>query len=594
MLTDFNRPRGSVSALLDNGMSVDSFYNSTVVDSYSDLKSFVPEVEGQRAVLLSYQKDTNLGGGLFIARKGSGTDDGGYTAVVNSTWYWERSSNTGKINLTEFGLVDGAALDTPLDNAIKYAIAKKKNYIEIPGLGKGGYTFSGGLAYPCNGINLTIQGPGCSTNYYEGYSSGLIKYTGTGFGLKFYQDAPIRMFNTVKIFGFSVFCTLAASDSTKTSDFSFFYFADSWGFTVEDCFLRNFDNGTGIIIENDRTWTENFIARNVQIRTTTRGWWFRRTTRADNYNSFYGTILENCYFSHDSNVGSSNAILLGGTGTEARPLNTEVNVYSARMEIGGWSTKGGDNSIFVINDGTCINESFIRINYDGLATAGLNSNSQPMRAFIQRGSGWVKARVENNSMQKDYIDLSSLISSGGSTSIYPFAPLIEKRTSITALRALPSTADPVKLIGAKISMRGNVVKGVDSVLRIRQLPLNSNFIVSVASNLTKRTCSQWLFSTKDNTNVGSLKRLDVNPLVSVSSTSNSTVNADNTVTTTTNSTATVTDDRTSSSIYPRLSGGLNNFAATTTYWSEFELYIAGSAITGDTAIDFTLTIECVS
>lgn len=597
MLTDFNRPRGSISPILQNGISVDQFYNSMAVDSYASLKTIIPTFEGQRALLLSHQKDKNLGGGLFIARSGAATDDGGYTAVVNSNWYWERSSNTGHVNVTEFGLVDGGALDTPLDNAIKFAIAKKKNFVEVPGLGPLGYNFSGGLSYPCNGINLTIQGPGCSTNLYSGYNSGFIKYSGTGYGIKFYQDAPIRMFNTVKVSGFSANSTLSASDSNKTIDFCFFYFSDAWNFTVTDCFLRNFDNGSGIIIENDRSWTENFTCDNVQVRTSTRGWWFRRSSRSGNTNSFYGTKVTNCYFSHDSNVGSSNAVVLGGTGNATVTLNPNVNVYASYFEMGGWASSGGDNSVFQINDQSCLNEGQVRLNYDGLWTMPLNTISQPIRAFIQRGTGYVKVNFVNNSTQADYPDISALIASGGAVTVYPYSAFGEKRTSQTAQRTYPSSADPIKLLGSRIGFKANVVKGMDSTIRVRLLPLYSKFRITIATNWNTRACSTWIFSTHGSITAGSLKREDINPLVTVASTSNSTstVNGDSTVSTvtTTNSVATVADDRSSINLYPRLSGGLTNFAGTTTYWSEFEIFVGGSAISGSTQIDFVVTIEMI-
>lgn len=60
------------------------------VDSFAILRTLVPSVAGTKIKLKGYYSGSIIGGGEFIARSGTATDDSGVIAVVNSSWYWER------------------------------------------------------------------------------------------------------------------------------------------------------------------------------------------------------------------------------------------------------------------------------------------------------------------------------------------------------------------------------------------------------------------------------------------------------------------------------------------------------------------------
>lgn len=62
------------------------------VASYAALKTVIPERSGQRILLASYYANGTTGGGEFVARAGTATDDGGTICVPtgSSTWYWQR------------------------------------------------------------------------------------------------------------------------------------------------------------------------------------------------------------------------------------------------------------------------------------------------------------------------------------------------------------------------------------------------------------------------------------------------------------------------------------------------------------------------
>lgn len=65
------------------------------VKSFAELRTVVPEVNGQRILLKSYYENGLTGGGQFVARSTVGmvsvpADDGGVIATVSTAWYWER------------------------------------------------------------------------------------------------------------------------------------------------------------------------------------------------------------------------------------------------------------------------------------------------------------------------------------------------------------------------------------------------------------------------------------------------------------------------------------------------------------------------
>lgn len=105
MLTDFNRPRGS------NGE-----FTRVQLDSVDDLRKFKPWYEGQVISVRGYYVGSNLGGGDFVARLATKTDDGViFFNGTNGTYYWERVLVNNTINIFACGLkADGSTVETAL------------------------------------------------------------------------------------------------------------------------------------------------------------------------------------------------------------------------------------------------------------------------------------------------------------------------------------------------------------------------------------------------------------------------------------------------------------------------------------------------
>lgn len=94
------------------------------VPSFEDLRTIVPNQPGQRIWLASYYRNGLLGGGEFVARAGTATDDGGTICVPtgSSTWYWQRVS-LSDFNVSWFGAVGDSSTDntTAIQNAMNAA-----------------------------------------------------------------------------------------------------------------------------------------------------------------------------------------------------------------------------------------------------------------------------------------------------------------------------------------------------------------------------------------------------------------------------------------------------------------------------------------
>lgn len=94
------------------------------VASYAALKNITPYSAGQRILLASYYANGSSGGGEFVARAGTATDDGGTICVPtgSSTWYWQRVS-LSDFNVSWFGAVGDSSTDntTAIQNAMNAA-----------------------------------------------------------------------------------------------------------------------------------------------------------------------------------------------------------------------------------------------------------------------------------------------------------------------------------------------------------------------------------------------------------------------------------------------------------------------------------------
>lgn len=77
----------------------------STVDSFSALRSLPVLFEGQQINIIGWAQGSKKGGGNFIGRRGTATDDGGFIAAGNG-FYWERIDDKDYVDPLDFGAKD--------------------------------------------------------------------------------------------------------------------------------------------------------------------------------------------------------------------------------------------------------------------------------------------------------------------------------------------------------------------------------------------------------------------------------------------------------------------------------------------------------
>lgn len=136
-------------------LSVETHYSLAVFDAYGKLQQniaalFIKEIgsfaalrnlpviyEGQEVKLVGWNTGSIKGGGIFIGRKGTATDDGGYIAAGNG-YYWERVNDKDYVDPVDFGAVDVSVNSTydsgpAFRNAIKAAVRLARSEVSFIG-----------------------------------------------------------------------------------------------------------------------------------------------------------------------------------------------------------------------------------------------------------------------------------------------------------------------------------------------------------------------------------------------------------------------------------------------------------------------------
>lgn len=132
------------------------------VASYAALKTVIPERSGQRILLASYYANGTTGGGEFVARAGTATDDGGTICVPtgSSTWYWQRVGVVD-FDVTWFGAIgdsdttNSATNTTAIQKAIDAAASAGLANVEFPQTS--GF-YACGTIYVKPGVSLVSSG----------------------------------------------------------------------------------------------------------------------------------------------------------------------------------------------------------------------------------------------------------------------------------------------------------------------------------------------------------------------------------------------------------------------------------------------------
>lgn len=469
------------------------------VESFNALRSVVPSYAGQRILLASHYEGWNalahapFGGGEFVARSGAAINDGGYTCVPTgqTAFYWQRiPKNPGKVCATEFGLYDGAALDSILTNAINYCIKNSLGYLSIPALGAAGYTIAGGLEFINSTNGLVIEGPGMGGKG----AAPVITHTGANIALTFKRASQAQaLFNTVLLKNFSIVGNALATAFVRFSDF--------YGGSVFDSMIRDYTIGTAIDVYNDKGWTEVIRVDNVVVRTSKRGIWFHSNPASTDWQtvSFYGAKISNFAFQHGI-AGASEGIYVGDG-------SREDNLYNCDIDMMGWWEGGGDSTAIYVADKARI-DGAANFRYDGFAASAITSGTQPCRLVKKAGTtGYVKLNCKN------YKHEASLGLTAGVTqlTVRPWLAIAEIIAGVATPHPTLPGESIVNVPGMKCKLIGKIFKGQKSVISVAGLPPFHRYKVTTRCNLSSTAQQQYIVNIPNDNNGGITTRTDSVP-----------------------------------------------------------------------------------
>ncbi|MBZ1932584.1 hypothetical protein [Klebsiella pneumoniae] len=471
------------------------------VSSFAALRSVVPSYVGQRILLASHYEGWNAlahapgGGGEFVARAGTATDDGGYTCVPTgqSAFYWQRiPKNPGKVCATEFGLYDGAVLDDIWTSAINYCIKNSIGYFSTPSLGPAGYTLVGGLEF-VNGTNmLIIEGPGMANKG----TSPVITHTGANIGITFKRNSQAQsILNGVVLKNFTVVGNALATAFVRFSDF--------YGGSVFDSVIRDYTIGTAMDVYNDKGWTEVIRVDNVMVRTSKRGIWFHSNPAStdDQTLSFYGAKISNFAFQHGI-AGASDGIYVGD-GSRAD------NLYNCDIDMMGWWEGGGDSTAIYVADKARI-DGAANFRYDGFAASAITSGSQPCRLVRKAGlTGYIKLNCKNYKHQAGL----GLTSGVTQLTIRPWLALAEAVAGVATPHPTLPGESIISTVGLKCKLEGTLFKGQNSVVSVVGLPPFHRYKVTTRCGLSSTAQQQYIVNIPNGANGGITTRTDSVPSV---------------------------------------------------------------------------------
>ncbi|EMQ0797919.1 hypothetical protein R2E44_005412 [Klebsiella pneumoniae] len=496
------------AALRSNLGSSEGFGLVGQVASFTELRSVVPSYEGQGILLRAHpvgwaaMSHGPVGGGEFIARKGTAVDDGGYICVPTgqTEYYWQRiPKKPGKVCATEFGLYDGAPLDGIIKNAINYCITNSVGYLSVPPLGPAGYTISGGLEFINSTNGLIIEGPGMGTKG----NIPVITHTGANVALTFKRTTQAQsLFNAVILKNFTVVGNALATAFVRFSDF--------YGGSVFDSVIRDYTTGTAIDVYNDKGWTEVIRVDNVVVRTSQRGIWFHSNPAStdDQTLSFYGASISNFGFQHGITAASYGIYV--GDGSRAD------NLYNCDIDMMGWWEVGGNSTALYAADKARVDGS-ANFRYDGFAANPITSSSQPCRLVRKAGlTGYVKLNCKN------YKHNAGLGLTAGVTqlTIRPWLAIAEAVAGVATPHPSLPAESIISVPGMKCKLTGTLFKGQNSVISVVGMPPWHRYKVTTRCDLSSTSQQQYIVNIPNGANAGITTRTDSVPAVTTTTTIN--------------------------------------------------------------------------
>ncbi|HBR6094833.1 phage tail fiber protein [Klebsiella pneumoniae] len=358
------------------------------VASYAALKTVIPERSGQRILLASYYANGTTGGGEFVARAGTATDDGGTICVPtgSSTWYWQRVGVVD-FDVTWFGAIgdsdttNSATNTTAIQKAIDAAASAGLASVKFPQTS--GF-YACGTIYVKPGVSLVgagrTRGLLGATVYLRAGANAVISQEFKGLWFKqshfnlWDPDSANTMVSNV-IFDTMLIDGTNLAGAGKVSGDGILIKNTTFDVHLRNTYIWNYlGNGYGIIVDNANT---SYLATGV----------FSTVSQSKIFNCGYGIYLKgapadsmdihlvqtlldhngsNLYVDMSGNVSG-----MGEAHVYARACRVEwattyaIYNYGAFINFDGWSLapSSGGQKIFTSSNG----KTFINGRFSGVA-----------------------------------------------------------------------------------------------------------------------------------------------------------------------------------------------------------------------------------
>lgn len=536
------------------------------VSSIAELLT-LPKWDGRTVYVKSYVTGMNLGGDDFVCVKNGAETDGGYNFKVGQ-YTWQRCKSKPFLDVTDFGLIDGGQLDTPLDNAIKYALANGIQSVYIPTTGKNAYQFDGGLSYSLQNSPIMISMGSM------GRSGQRIQHNGANIGVTFKSFADL----------WSPAVLLNLSVNGTPNGIAFARFSDSWQNHFDHSFVTGYENGSIAEIYNEANWTENFCSIGVTSRECKNGFYFHRNPNENTSSvypdkhateSFYRTNIKNFNFQHGLDKATS-AIVVGNPNDSSNSYS-HCNLYSSEIDMGGWFEGGGDSTGLNIVDGSVVHLSSLKFRYDGIFSLG--SNNPPFRLIRLSGPSAkiLNSEIIRQDMQVGIIDINNILVKNGTTNLFPFRSVCFKTSEFESQNGIDTFDAKISPIKFSFSLK----TGEYAIISLQRFFKASEYRIKVTQS--DAVSNVYRYHSQGTTNVGYLVCETLHPKVTTTLNTSVTPN-------TASSAASLPDSGTAAGAVVRLLGNQPQGAYDSNNFLGCEVYVP--VVASDST--FTVMIEKIS
>lgn len=449
--------------------TIDSFSGNTLIE---DLAS---TAAGKGASLVKFES-----GATVQDLASTATDDGTkgfhliyYPPLTGETNVQDYSYNYDNflrfIPFSEQAAILSRTSTTALDTYLGYAITNWKLYGRKGVFPSGTYRFTGGLSYSLdNDTDIEFEG--------EGWNSTIFEHTGNNTFLTFAGDGS-------NIFTRAILRKLRIEGNSGASAVGV-EFRDSWGYKIEECYIRDYSAGSALVLHNYLGWTEGVILNDVMFRNNLYSINPKRTASAGGTNSLFG-LSGRIYI----NLQIANAY---GIYLNAEDSANTLLAYGWDLDIYSWFVSGGGTNVIFNRKNSQLVDSHIDFFPDGLPTVDGSDQRIIRQNLASSTTSLVDISCTTHAQQGTFYDVSAV--AGGSNITLHYA--VCHPDDVT--RMVNSRAS-CRMKGAKVVF-GDTDQSTDKTFTIASLPSSTAWKITLTVDGTNHQFTKVYVVTVDANN----------------------------------------------------------------------------------------------